>query len=218
MVGNIRDRTTEFLLRFGDRGKTVVSIALMCEPTQLGDFSYKCVQEKIVERGYDFDPKMLLRSMEKDYGITETSYKSTNQHWWRFLDKKQVEEAISPEEEDPAITVVKIQAESLDMPSAERKLSVLMRKPKLSEIDKRIFRQFSFEELPLFVKIYNDAMQYEETQEIGERIKKIINMARAVAMKINEKESYNQGLLKKEREREDYNANSVRLSDLKDNI
>ncbi|BBG25242.1 hypothetical protein [Sulfuracidifex tepidarius] len=218
MVGNVRDRTTEFLLKFGDRGAVVLNVALTCEPNQLGDFSYRCVQEKLAERGQSFDPKMLLRSLEKDFGITETSYKSANQHWWKFLDREQVEEALSSgEEEDPAISVVKVQAQSLDMEGVERKLSIMMKKVSFSEVDRRIFRQFSFEELPLFVKVYNDAVQYEETQEIAERIKKVINMAKSVAMRMNEK-SNSKRFAQEERKRENNYVDGIRLPSGEDNL
>ncbi len=218
MVGNVRDRTTEFLLKFGERGAVVLGAALACEPNQLGDFSYKCVQEKLAERGQSLDPKMILRSLEKDFGITETSYKSANQHWWTFLDRGQVEEALSSgEEEDPAISLIKVQAQSLDIDGVERKLSVMLKKVSLSEVDRRIFRQFSFDDLPLFVKVYNDALQYEETQEIAERIKKVINVAKSVAMRINEKGN-SKRFAQEERKRENNYANDIRLPSSEDSI
>ncbi len=218
MVGNVRDRTTEFLLRFGDRGKVVLETSLNCEPNQLGDFSYKCVQETLIREGYGFDPKMLLRSMEKDFGITETSYKSANQHWWKFIDRSQVEETISQEEEDPSVSLVRIQAESLNLAGIEKKLSFLMGKAVYSEVDRRAFRQFSFEELPLLVKVYNDAVQYQETQGIGERIKKVISMAKSVAVKMNERKVNCKGIRQEEGKGEVDHVDGLRLSNSEDSF
>jgi hypothetical protein len=220
--GSVKDRTTEFLLKFGDKGKVLLKTLLEAseenENTELGDFSYKSVKEKLEEKGYGFDPKMLLRSLEKDYGIIETTYKSTNQHWWKFIDKEQVEEALEHDEiEDPKIKLVFLKFYSLDPKSLEKKLSFLMRKSVLTEMDKKTFRNLVFNEISQLTEIYEEASQYEETQSIVIHAKRLLVMAYSIGKRIYGGKNDSEKVREEEGKREDNYADSIRLSYSEDN-
>lgn len=66
VTGSVRDRTIEFLLKFADKGRLVISNAIEIteenENLELGDFSYKALVERLQSKGFYFDPKMILRS------------------------------------------------------------------------------------------------------------------------------------------------------------
>lgn len=194
MIGGVKDRTTEALLRFGDRCrlilKTAVAIAESNDKKELGDFDYKTLVEKLQELGFDKDPKMILRALERDYGIIETSYKSTNQHWWRFINIEEVKEAIGEEIEDPEVQLIKIQANSLNLAELERKLRFLLNKPVLSEVDKALFKKIAFEELNYVIEVYRKASMYEETYDIVEKIKAILTLATKVSMRISKSKNH----------------------------
>ncbi|MBP1357085.1 MAG: hypothetical protein JZD40_01145, partial [Sulfolobus sp.] len=182
MLGSVSDRTLEFLLKFGDKGKQVLIAALEVsnenEKTELGDFSYKSVTDKLVEKGYSYDPKMILRALEKDYGLIETTYKSSNQHWWKFINKEQVESVVNDNKEsDPKIELIRIKFYSLEPQKIEKRLQLMSKKSVLTEVDKRTFRVMVFDELSRLAEIYDEASQYEETFQIAENVKRILTLA-----------------------------------------
>ena len=223
MIGSVSDRTLEFLLKFSEKGKDTLIAALECsyenERTELGDFSYKAVVEKLTEKGYNFDPKMILRALEKDFGIIETTYKSANQHWWKFIDREQVERVINDsKEEDPNVELIKIKFYSLEPQKIEKRLELMSKKPVLTEVDKKTFRLMVFDELTKLVEIYDEASQFEETLKIAENIKRILTLASIIAKRIYGK-GYNKGFLKEEGEkREGNDADSLRLPNSEDII
>jgi hypothetical protein len=195
MIGGVRDRTTEALLRFGDKCKLIlkaaISIAESNDKKELGDFDYKTLVEKLQEAGLDKDPKMILRALERDYGIIETTYKSANQHWWRFINIEEVKEAIGDEIEDPEIQLIKIQANSLNLTELERKLRFMLNKPVLSEVDRALFKKIAFEELNYVMEVYRKASMYEETYDIAEKVRSILTLATRVSMKIGKNNAQN---------------------------
>ncbi|MEM0363052.1 MAG: hypothetical protein QXH75_04540 [Sulfolobaceae archaeon] len=226
MLGTVKDRTLEALLKYGDKAKYIlkaaIEIAQENKGGELGDFSYKQLVEKLEELGVNYDPRMILRALEKDYGILETTYKSANQHWWKFIDIEQTKIALDGNEnteEDPQISLILIQYNSLNIKDIERKLMFLIKKPKLFDMDRKNFMQFAFEILPLIVKLYYKASQYEETYEIAERLKKIINLAKRVSSRLNNEKSDDKGFLEEEDFKgKNYNVNSIRLPNGEDNI
>ncbi|MDT7860669.1 MAG: hypothetical protein RRA45_00390 [Saccharolobus sp.] len=225
MLGTVKDRTLEALLKYGDKAKYILKAAIDVyernENKELGDFSYKQLIQRLEEMGVNYDPRMILRALEKDYGIIETTYKSANQHWWKFIDIEQTKLAVYGEDknvDEPEISLIIIQYNSLNIKEIEKKLMFLIRKPKLFDIDRKNFAEFAFEILPLIVKLYYKASQYEETYEIAERLRKIISLAKRVSVRLNDEKGDNKGFYKKEIQGEDYNANSIRLSNSEDNI
>lgn len=221
MIGGVKDRTTEALLRFGDRAKRILQAAIRIaeenDKKELGDFDYRTLVEKLQELGEDKDPKMILRALERDYGIIETSYKSTTQHWWKFIDIESVKEALGNVEEDPEIVMVKIQANSINADEIIKRLNFLMNKSVITDVDKVFFKKFAFEDLSYVMEVYKKASQYEETIEIAEKMRRILILAYKVSMKLNANK-VNKGLHEEKRKRENSYVNSVRLYDGEDNI
>ncbi len=225
MLGTVRDRTIEAILKYGDKAKYVIKVALEIaeenENKELGDFSYKQLIEKFNELNINYDPRMVLRALEKDYGILQTTYKSSNQHWWKFIDIEQTRQVVLEEntqEEEPEISLIIIQYNSLSVKEIEKKLMFYLKKPRLNDIDKRSFSNLAFDLLPKIVELYNRASQIEETYEIAENLRKIISLARRVSMRISNEKDHSKGFHKEEVEREDYNVNSLRLSNSENNF
>ncbi|QKR00547.1 hypothetical protein GWK48_09300 [Metallosphaera tengchongensis] len=215
MIGGLKDRLTEATLKF-DRAKVILKVALDIVDergrSEVGDFDYRTLVARLYELGHSFEPKMILRALERDYGIIETSYKSSNQHWWRFIDVDEVRDFLGQEEEDPDVMLIKAQAASLSLDELERKLITLQQRGMRSDMDKAIFRKIAFEDLPLLVEIYKKSIQYEETKNISMKVKKILTLASKLT-RINNAKNNNKGLPEKEREGENNDVNSLRLLD-----
>ncbi|WP_054837128.1 hypothetical protein, partial [Metallosphaera hakonensis] len=172
LIGGLKDRLTEALLKY-ERASIILRVALSIVEdkgrSEVGDFDYRTLTSRLLEMGYDFEPKMILRALERDFGIIETSYKSSNQHWWRFIDLDAVKEALDQEEEDPEILLIKTQASSLGLTDIERRLESLIKRGIRSDVDRSILRKIAFEDLPLLLDVYKKSIQYEETKDVAMR-------------------------------------------------
>lgn len=100
--GPPEERARVFLAEYGERGRLVLEAAISAWRRitslglpRLGDFDYKTLVAEMRERGVRYRPNQLLRRLERDYDLIETSYKSSNQHWWVFRDREAVERALS---------------------------------------------------------------------------------------------------------------------------
>ncbi len=185
----------EFLARHGVKAYVVLKALLDVSSEsgnksriRLGDFDFKSVKKKLAEYGVDYNPALLLRSLEREYGIIETSYKSSNQHWWIFVDRDSVERVVAefegaePEPEDPEIELLKIQIASIEPESLIRRLENLLHKQNLSITDKELFRSMVFNELELVTRLLKKASQYPEALSRDvEVLSKIIKLAHQVA-------------------------------------
>lgn len=223
MLGDVRDRTIEAIMKFGEKGKLVLSLALELSSrgNELGDFSYKDLIHLLRERGYEYDPKLMLRSLEREFGIIETTYRSSNQHWWKLADKDKIQEVLGIDEtEDPDLLVLKAQASSLGLERLEARLNEILRKPRLTEIDREVFKRIAFSDLPLILELLKRSSQIQGGEELGDRLKKIILLAKTVAEKVERDGKGHSGGYKKiqgveEKNRNDY---SIRLPNSKDNL
>ncbi|WP_062662620.1 hypothetical protein [Aeropyrum camini] len=119
------DSLRGFLERYGEKGYIVLKA--MLEESQSpargprpGDFSFKGLKARIASYGLEYNPSLLLARLEREYGVIETSFRSSNQHWWRIRDRRAVEKAVREyeggEEEvlDPKVRVLRIQFWSLE--------------------------------------------------------------------------------------------------------
>jgi len=191
-------RAKEFLEEYGERAALVLKAALQVTDeyrasgkNTLGDFDYKGVVKKLKLMGVDYKPSLLLSKMEKEYGLIETTYKSGNQHWWRFVDEEAVREALEEDEEleDPKLVMLKVQASALELDKLKEKLKLLSSKKRLSASDKKWFKNFAFETLPLVVKIAQEVVEegYEDP-ELLESVR-VLKLALRVARKLKAKVS-----------------------------
>jgi len=221
-VDIVKARLAEFLLKYGEKARALIEAireaSLRNDNPDAGDFSYKQVMEILDSKGYAFDPKNLLRILEKDYGLIETSFRTSSQHWWRV----KAREILSGDEgaddlQDPRVAAIKIKAASLELQAIKRKLEFLLRKPILTELDKREFRRFSFNELNDIVTLLEEASQYEETSDVANELKGIISLAYEVGKRIARKAN-NKGLHEAKGHEENSHDNVLRLPDSEDSV
>ncbi|MCD6323905.1 MAG: hypothetical protein J7L55_02205 [Desulfurococcales archaeon] len=165
----------EFLLKYGERGKAVLRAALEVAEEYsasggniAGHFDFKGLVTKLEEMGFRYNPSQLLRIMEREYGIIETTYKTSTRRWYSFTDLEAVREVLDRFDggsdiwEDPEVELLKIQMGILDLESLHRKIMRLSRGDHSSLRFREETRKIVFEELPYVVKVLKEAMKYEE--------------------------------------------------------
>ncbi len=199
-VLSVRERVFEALDRYGDRAyivlKAIVETAknyVLESRNRYGDFDYRGLVLKLKSMGVDYNPSRLLKALE-DYGIIETTYHSNSQHWWKISNINEVEEALREytgepglDQEDPEITLIRVQVESLEPEILKNILQSMLRKKKLGEIDKKKFKRIVFEDLELVVKVLKKAMEYEDVLEVEvKRLREILSLALLVARKLGQ--------------------------------
>ncbi len=136
----------------------------------LGDFDFKSLINKLREKGFNYNPNQLLRIMERDFGIIETTYRSSTQRWWRFNDPSAVSKALDiyegkhceAVESDPGITLLRLQVEVVDIDTLLKVLSELISKESLTVAEKNKVKQLLFDEVPLIVKLFKETQGLEE--------------------------------------------------------
>ncbi|ABU81693.1 hypothetical protein [Ignicoccus hospitalis] len=189
-------RVREFLEEYGERAALVLKAALQVTDkyraegkNALGDFDYKGLTQTLKLMGVEYKPSLLLSKLEKEYGIIETTYKSGNQHWWRFVEEDAVREALEEEDEveDPKLVMLKVQAAALGLEEIKGKLKLLLSKKRLSASDKKWFRNFAFETLPLVAKLAQEVVEegYEDP-ELLEALR-VLKLSLKVASKLKSK-------------------------------
>ncbi len=201
MIMGVRERTLDALARYGERALMVLKLALKIAdsntgPKIFGEFDYKSLVRAIRELGVDYNPSPLLRSLEREYAIIETTYHSSTRHWWRFVDREAVREALaiyehgSPlyeEPKDPRVKALKAQVAALE---PERLLAVLRElsaKERLSEGDKRVYRVIVFNELELAVELLEKIVDggYDRLlPKEAEMLAEIVDLSYKVAEKL----------------------------------
>lgn len=210
-VGGVRDRVLEFLAKYGERGLLVLKAAITATiarrreaGVKLGDFSYRDVVARLRAQGISYNPSMLLRILERDYGVIETSYRSGNQHWWKFVDFDSVVEAVEAYEKgddllegfedggedvglesDPRAELIRIQIAALRPRRLLKTLRILATKKRLTSRDAKVFEDLAFNVLPKLVRVLEEARGYED--ELGEEIlllEKVLSVAVKIARKM----------------------------------
>ncbi len=186
----------EALGRYGIKLRIVLETALeiakknrLMGSTSLGDFDYKSLVLELEKRGFKYNPSQLLRILEREYGILETTYHSSGQRWYRFKNLDIIERVLLGDnfvDEEPEVKVLKVQIKSLQLNKVINYLKRLELKSRLSSSDLKKFRQIAFEYLPRVVKLLRKAEEYEEYlyAEI-ELLRSVINLAYRVAEKLD---------------------------------
>lgn len=210
-VGGVRDRVLEFLAKYEERGLLVLKAAIAAAiarkregGVKLGDFSYRDIVVRLRAQGISYNPSMLLRILERDYGVIETSYRSGNQHWWKFVDFDSVVEAVEAYEKgddaigalkeddeeiglesDPRVELVRVQVAALRPRKLLKTLRVLAAKKRLTSRDVKVFQDLAFNVLPKLVHVLEEAREYEEelVEEIA-LLEKVLRLAVKIARKM----------------------------------
>ncbi|MEM0005482.1 MAG: hypothetical protein QXJ56_06270 [Ignisphaera sp.] len=203
-VNVVRMALLECYHRYGQRFVVVMKTAIgIAKENRLrgeqlpGDFDYRTLVDRLNSIGVQYNPSLLLRALEREYGVIETSYRSSNQHWYRFRDLESVEQilnsvaGIDVAEEEPEVAMVKIQIKALQIRYWLGKLKALSIKTRLSRSDIELFRRFSFSILPKLVRILRKAEEYEDQlyTEIG-IVKETVSLAQIVAERVNQDSAY----------------------------
>jgi len=186
-------RLNAFLEDYGDRGRAVLEAALRRAEelsaygnNSLGDFDYRGVKENLEKMGERANPSTLLGVMERKYGLIETSYKSSKQHWWRFYDFSAIAKALrGVEEGDEDKKIVLAMYASLEPKKLLGSLKKISSKPRLDHADKVLFRKIAFDDLDKVGEVLNKMMERESEfkEEIG-ILKEIIRMAEEISIKL----------------------------------
>jgi hypothetical protein len=164
----------EFIRAYGERGYYVLKAILEAFKENwgrgaLGDFDFKSVRKKIESYGLDYNPALLLSRLEKEFGVIETTYKSTNQHWWRIVDLNAIEEVLAEYEGrdleslnslPPRARLLRIQFYSLD---PEKVLATLKKAQRGFKLPRRLLEEIIFVKLPKIVDFLEKA--YDEFPE-----------------------------------------------------
>jgi hypothetical protein len=197
----VRERVLEFLANYGERGLAVLKAATEAavagrrsRGVRLGDFNYREVVARLRSWGLSYNPSMLLRILERDYGIIETSYRSSTQHWWNFIDVEAVLNAIEEYEKgvsptgsedsdlDPEAELVRAQIAALGVDELIDTLRKLALKPSLTRYDRALFRRLAFNELEAAVKLLHRAEQLG--LEEAELLREALSLASKIARKL----------------------------------
>ncbi|MEZ0394411.1 MAG: hypothetical protein ABWK00_05160 [Desulfurococcaceae archaeon] len=192
IVKDTRAALREFLAKYGERAELVLRIAfeVSTDPNvdhRLGDFSYKHLVARLLSMGISYNPANLLRIMERDYGIIDKSYVSSNQTWWRFVDQDAVREALSGGAwDDPKISVILVKYRSLEPLSMLEALRRLYSKQRLSDADRKFLKRLAFEELPLVIQVMGEMEEHEEAFSAELKIlREIVGLAEKVSAKLS---------------------------------
>ena len=200
-AGGVAERVLEFLAEYGERGYAVLRAAVEAalsrrqRGVRLGDFNAREVAQRLKSWGIEYNPSMLLRILERDYGVVETSYRSSNQHWYKFVDLDAVVDALDAYdrgvdvaaedepgvEEDPEVSVLLAQVASLDPQGLVEELRRLAAKPRLSRSDVLRLRRLAFEELELAAKLVRRAEELGYDGPEVELLQEAIRLAARLA-------------------------------------
>ena len=184
-------RAREFLEKYGEKGELVLRAALETAEEYkksgkdvLGDFDFKGVIRRLKLRGIEYNPSPLLSKLEREYSLIETTYKSSGQHWWKFIDEDAIRAALEVDEEeieDPEVAMLKVQIAALELEEAKERLLKILNKRKMSVADKKWFKAFAFESLPLITQVAQKVLEegYEDP-ELLEPVK-VLQLALKVA-------------------------------------
>ncbi|MEM1683145.1 MAG: hypothetical protein QXK54_03425 [Ignisphaera sp.] len=158
----------------------------------LGDFEYRSLVEELEKANFSYNPSMMLRALEKEYGIIETTYKSGNQRWYRFKDLEEIERALNSvagivaDVDEPEVVMLKIQMKSLQLGYWLKKLKHMSIKQNISTTDVEMFRRFAFDVLPKLVHILKKAEEYEDQLYVEiNMLKEILGLATIVADRVD---------------------------------
>ncbi len=204
LSAGVRERVLDFLAKYGERGYAVLRAAVDAASSgggrgvRLGDFSTREVTARLRMEGIEYNPSMLLRILEREYAVIETTYSSRGQHWWRFIDYPAVLEALSAYEagseplgeeevdDDPLLSLLQVQLAALDIDAVLARLRQLAAKRRLTQRDRLVFRRIVFGPLADAVRVLREAGdEYEEL--LGgeaEKIREALRLAKAVAARL----------------------------------
>lgn len=170
-----------FLAEYGERGRALLRFILeesRSSSGELGDFSFKAIRERFRVMGMEYNPSPLLAKLEKEIGVIETSYRSTTQRWWRIIDREAIEGALGSERE-LSLRAKVLRAQFYSLKPMEMLEALERAKRSAGEAERSKLRRMAFEELPLLLRVVEEAKASGEEEALAEEIrlaKAIIDM------------------------------------------
>lgn len=177
----LEDSLRELLAEHGERAcillKAIYEESRVSSGFKLGDFSVKGVKSRLKSWGVEYNPVPLLLKLEKELGVIETSYRSTTQRWWRVVNMRIIEDALkacglrvdrSPS--DHRVRLLKLQFHALKPGDILRNLRKLESKSALTKSDMEFIRRVAFKELPLLLKLKEEAEKLGYSNDLQNEI------------------------------------------------
>ena len=195
-----KERVLEVLVKHGDKAEAVLRAALSIAlknreggGSRLGDFDYHSVVKKLRLDGIDYNPSSLLNLLERDYGVIETTYRSSGgRHWWRFIDMRAVQEALAEykgvpgSQASPRLKALRAKVMVLEPRRLLNTLFKMEGKNKLSEADKLLLKRLALVELDVIVDLIDELEKYAPafSEEI-EMLHEIVDLVYRLSLKLN---------------------------------
>ena len=184
----------EFVAKYGERAyyvlKAILEAAMRVRGARLGDFDLKSLKEVLSSYGLEYNPVPLLYSLEKRYGVIRTSYRSSQQHWWTIVDRRQIERAVAGYEgrevgDDYGLRLLRIQFYSLEPFDMLRRLKAAASADR--GVRKRVLESIAFDALPRLVEFLERAKEKYQHELSGEirLAEEILYLAEALAASLS---------------------------------
>jgi hypothetical protein len=209
---NIKALLSDFLVKYGERGKAVLEAAVRASrrfekkrdilPKLPGDFDYKTLVEELGLMGYSYNPSPILRILERDYGLIKTTLHTSRQRWFIFSSpvvKDVIEDYIIRsreyiDETDPEYLIIKTQLIAVNIEKIKDFLNKLAIKERWAETDYEKLKKISTEDLVILSNIYKKVKEKDEEkwQNIAKEIEdvfRILNKVILAVHKIKEKKT-----------------------------
>ncbi|RLG83468.1 MAG: hypothetical protein DRO18_07875 [Thermoprotei archaeon] len=196
MRRNLEDVVTDILVKYGERAFEVLKVAvdIALENRSLGkrlpgDFDFRTLAYRLHLNGIKYNPSRLLSIIEKEYGIIETTYRSSNQRWWRFTNLHGIMEILNKYElteeviDDPEIYLIRLQLKLLKLGELSKVINELLNKSKLLKEDEERIRELVFNELEAVVKVLKRMMKFKDRFE--REINECLNVLKLMSKLVN---------------------------------
>jgi len=181
---SLESTAREFIAEYGERAclllRAIYEESREAGDAKLGDFSVKGVKARLKSWGIEYNPVPLLMKLERELGVIETSYRSTTQRWWRVRNTEFIEKAlrmcgvrVTRSLEDSRVRLLRIQFMVLNPKGIAENLRRLLSKKALTKADLEFIRRVVFEELPLMVKLKEDAEKLGYEAELREELEAV---------------------------------------------
>jgi len=193
---SVYSKLREFIAEYGERAcillKAIHEESSSESRLKLGDFSVKGLKSRLKSWDVEYNPVPLLLKLEKEIGVIETSYRSTTQRWWRVIDREALENALgecsaSPYSgiEDPRARLLKLQFHVLKPYEILEVLKRIQSRRATSKSDLEFVKRIAFNELPLLIKMKEEAENLGYNIELREEIEvveKIVEIAEKIVL------------------------------------
>ncbi len=186
----------EALIKYGDRAYYVLKAAVeVAEENRVaskslpGDFDFKSLIRRLSSWGISYNPSILLKRLERDYGIIELSYKSSTQKWWVITDLETLKKVLrryrgsDGDVGEPERLLLSLKVKLLGVDSVLERVRKLVAKDVLTERDKEKLIDIVFRYMPKVVEVMKEAENYGG--EFREFVRKAKELLRLLEVAVN---------------------------------